>query len=140
MSSNKQSPHKRSVKQKFTPRTRGRDIPHPYPRSLRVNELLREVLANSIEKFSAYDDKLSLLTVTQVIVNTDMRRAVVFFSSLTPSASKCLQAYRVRLQAEVGKQLKLKYTPHLTFEMDPVIEAGEKVSEILNHLRQPENE
>ena len=53
-----------------------------YPRSARVNEILREVLADALERLADTDDRLGLLTVTGVDCDPDLRHALVLFSSL----------------------------------------------------------
>jgi ribosome-binding factor A len=48
----------------------------PYPRRARVNEIVREVLADEIERLS--DPRLGLVTVTGVDVSPDLRHATVY--------------------------------------------------------------
>ena len=40
--------------------------PSPYPRTARVNQVLREVVAEALERMADIDDRLRLLTVTSV--------------------------------------------------------------------------
>ncbi len=53
-----------------------------YPRSARVNEILREVLADALERLADTDERLGLLTITAVDCDPDLRHALVLFSSL----------------------------------------------------------
>ena len=39
-----------------------------------------------------------------------------------------------QLQAAIGRQVRMKYTPHLVFREDPAIRTGERVDEILRQL------
>ena len=41
---------------------------------------------------------------------------------------------RVRLQAAISSQVRLKRTPQLRFEPDPAIAAGERVEDILRSI------
>jgi ribosome-binding factor A len=107
-----------------------------YPRSARVNEVLREVLAEAIERLADTDDRLALLTVTAVAADPDLARARVLFASLSDDASTALGESRARLQAVVADQVRLKRTPQLAFTVDPAVTTGERVEEILRHLRQ----
>jgi ribosome-binding factor A len=51
-----------------------------YPRMVRVNEVVREVVADELERLS--DPRLGLVTVTGVDVSADLRHAVVYYSAL----------------------------------------------------------
>ena len=106
-----------------------------FPRTARVNELLREVLAEELELIEDDDERLGLLTVTGVEIEPDLRRATVFLSSLPEAAEEALADHRARLQAAVGKQVRLKRTPQLSFEADPAVSQGERVEEILRGLQ-----
>jgi ribosome-binding factor A len=108
-----------------------------YPRSARVNEILREVLADSLERLSDTDDRLALLTVTGVDCDPDLRHALVLFSSLDDDEATALGEARVRLQASVSHQVRLKRTPQLRFAPDPAVAAGNRIEDILRELPHP---
>jgi ribosome-binding factor A len=108
-----------------------------FPRTARVNEVLREVVAGEIERLSDYDERLLLVTVTAVESEPDLRHATVFLSSLGEPAREGLEQQRVRLQAAIGRQVRLKRTPQLTFSADPAVADGERVEEILRRLDGP---
>jgi len=103
-----------------------------YPRVARVNELLREVIADELERID--DDRVGMSTVTGVTVDPDLRHARVWFSSLSPEATVALGEHRVRLQAAVGRQARLKRTPELEFRADPGVATGDRVEDILRGL------
>lgn len=105
-----------------------------YPRMARVNELVREVLAEQLELLQDVDERLGLLTVTHVEVEPDLRRAKVLLSSLTGPAEQALEEHRVRLQATLGRQVRLRRTPQLSFAADPAVETGRRIEEILRGL------
>ena len=99
----------------------------------RVNELVREVLADEIELLQG-DERIGLLTVTHVEVEPDLRRAKVLLSSLTGEAEEALQENRARLQAALGRQVRLRRTPQLSFGADPAIETAARIEDILRGL------
>jgi ribosome-binding factor A len=113
---------------------------HRYPRSARVNELLREVLADTLERLAQHDERLSLLTVTAVESEPDLRHARVLFASLSDPARLALERARGRLQSAVGAQAHFKRTPQLSFDIDPAVASGQRVEEILRELRAAEAE
>ena len=51
-----------------------------YPRSARVNEVVREALADELERMN--DPRLSLVTITGVDVARDLRHARVYYAAL----------------------------------------------------------
>jgi ribosome-binding factor A len=107
-----------------------------YPRTARVNELLREVLAETLERIADHDDRLGLVTVTAVDADPDMSRARVYFAHLDDERRVALEEARVRLQAAVAAEVRLKRTPALSFASDPAISTGERVEEILRNLQE----
>ena len=106
-----------------------------YPRALRVNEVLREIVAEELERLVDFDERLTLLTVTAVDCDPDLRHATVLLSSLSEDERNALQELRVRLQAAVSAQVRLKRTPLLSFAADPSVALGQRVEEILRDLR-----
>lgn len=114
-------------------RAGGRAAPR-YPRAARVNEILREVLADAVERLADTDERLALLTITAVDCDTDLRRALVLFSSLGEDGEAALGEARVRLQAAISDQVRLKRTPQLRFGSDPAVAAGTRIEDILRDL------
>ena len=107
----------------------------PYARSLRVNQVIRQVLAEELERLADADDRLELVTVTGVEVDSDLRHAMVYLSSLNEGSREALGERRVHLQRLLGRQVRMKRTPLLTFEVDPAVEAGGRVEDVLRRLR-----
>jgi ribosome-binding factor A len=110
-----------------------------YDRTARVNEVVREVLADELERLA--DPQLGLLTITGVEVTADLRQATVYYSALIPAegeaehgVAEALGAARPQLQAAIARQVRMKYTPQLVFREDPAIRTGERVDEILRQL------
>jgi ribosome-binding factor A len=108
--------------------------PAGFPRSFRVNEVLRQVLAEELERMADADERLRLVTVTSVDCQSDLRRAVVYLGHLEDDTAEALAERRPQLQAQVGRQVRLKRTPRLEFAADPALIAGAKVEAILRRL------
>jgi ribosome-binding factor A len=64
--------------------------PSPYPRTARVNKVLREVVADALERLADVDDRLRLATVTSIDTSRDLRHATVYLSSLSDEAAEAL--------------------------------------------------
>jgi len=104
-----------------------------------VNEVLREVLADALERLSDTEDAIGLLTVTGVDCSTDLRNAVVYLSSLSEAAAEVLDEHRLQLQRGIASQVRLKRTPKLAFAVDPAVVHGAMVDDALRRLAQPES-
>ncbi len=110
--------------------------PRRYPRALRVNEVVREVLAEQLDRLS--DPRLEMVTITGVDVSPDLRHANVYYAKLgkqDPETQAALASAAPLLRSALGKQVRLKYLPELHFREDPAIEAGARIEEILRGLR-----
>jgi ribosome-binding factor A len=110
--------------------------PRRYPRIARVNEVVHETVAEELERLS--DPRLELVTVTGVEVSPDLRHATVYYSdradAMHEQTRDALRAAAPHLRAELGRQVRMKYVPDLTFRADPAIEQGERVEEIIREL------
>src|SRR3954454_24280387 len=114
-----------------------------YPRTARVNEVILEVLADELERMS--DPRLELVTLTGVDVTRDLAYAKVYYSTLAAvaadapaglaeNAGDALRAATPRLQSLVGKLMRIRQVPKLTFVPDPGIIAGQRIEEILRDI------
>jgi ribosome-binding factor A len=107
-----------------------------YARALRVNEVLREVLAEELERLADADERLRLLTITGVATAPDLRTATVYLSSISADGAEALEERRLQLQRSVGRQMRIKRTPRLSFVADPAVSSGEAVEAVLRRLRE----
>ena len=117
------------------PRRRQAPSAHRYPRSARLAELLREVLAEELGRHD--DERLELVTITNVDVHSEMNRAIVYFDSMSGASGdaeiiEALTSHRVRLQSAIGRQVRAKKTPILSFRPDETIRAAERIEQILH--------
>lgn len=105
-------------------------------RMRKVNSTLREVLADEIELLT--DPRLELVSVTSVDTSPDLRRATVYVSTVDlergDDAVTALTRAAPRLQSALARQVRLKYTPHLEFELDTGVIQGERIEAILRSL------
>ena len=111
-------------------RTTARD----YPRTARLNELLREIIGEELERID--DDRLAVVTVISVDTESDLRRAVVYYDCLDgeegdEDALAALGDARVKLQAAIGRQARVKRTPELRFVPDPAVRTGARIDAVL---------
>ncbi|MEY4361124.1 MAG: ribosome-binding factor [Actinomycetota bacterium] len=123
-----------------TSRNSSRGSSRGYPRAVRLGESLREVIADELVRID--DERLSFVTITRVEVDSEMNRAVVYFDSLSGEEGdavivEAFDDHRVRLQGSVGRQIRAKKTPILSFRVDEVIRSAERIEKILRENPSP---
>ena len=106
----------------------------PYSRTLRVNQVLRQVVAEELERLADADERLRMVTVTSVESTTDLREAIGYLSSLSEDAAAALDHRRVQVQKVVARQTKLHRTPLLKFVQDPAVIAGNRIEDLIQKI------
>jgi ribosome-binding factor A len=106
-------------------------------RARRVNEAIRQVLSDAVPMLK--DPRIGFVTVTDVQVTTDLKLATVWVSVLGSPGDRertleGLQAAHGVLQARVASELGLRRTPVLTFEYDPSVERGVRLTHMIDEL------
>jgi ribosome-binding factor A len=105
-------------------------------RMKRVNEVMREVIGDSIVS-ELEDPRIGFVTVTAVETSPDLRSARVHVSVLGDEAQredtlKALASAHGVLQSAVGRELRMKRTPTLSFHYDESLERGARLSRLLD--------
>ena len=103
----------------------------------RVNELLREVIAEEVARLK--DPGLGFVTVTGVETAPDLRAARVYYSVLgddqqKQSTAAALARAASRVRAATGGQVRLKYLPELHFVLDEAVERGVRMEQLLREI------
>jgi|SRR5919198_5625053 ribosome-binding factor A len=106
-------------------------------RMRRVNEAVKEVLSEGIGELK--DPRIGFVTITGVETSSDLRHARVFVSVLGSEQKRertldGLAAAHGVLQARVARELRIKRTPQLTFEYDPSVERGVRMTKLIDEL------
>ena len=110
-------------------------------RITRLNELLKRELADSLFRVMQSENfDLSAATITRVILGRDLRDARVFVSIRDHQNERqkmldLLRQHRSEFQKLINKDLTIKYTPRLTFELDTSLEDGDRVLAVLSKLK-----
>ena len=103
----------------------------------RVNEAVRQVLSEAVPELK--DPRLGFVTVTGVETTSDLRHAKVFVSVLGSERAQrdtlaALEGAHAVLQTRIARELRLKRTPQLTFEYDPAVERGVRMTRLIDEL------
>ena len=107
-------------------------------RTRKVESQLKQIVGEEVATLS--DPRIrGLVTVTGVRVSPDLNTATVFYSVLSDEdlegAREGLQSAAGRIQGVVGAQTRLKRTPRLRFEPDPVVENVDRIEAALKDIR-----
>jgi ribosome-binding factor A len=103
----------------------------------RVNESVRQVVSQALLELK--DPRIGFVTVTGIETAHDLSHATVFVSVLGSErkrreALRGLDAAHGVLQARLGRELRMKRTPQLSFEYDPSVERGVRMSALIDEL------
>jgi ribosome-binding factor A len=107
-------------------------------RTRKVESRLKEIVGEEVSALS--DPRIQgIVTVTAVDVSPDLAQATVFYSVLAGAdaeeAQQGLASAAGRVQAAVGAQTRLKRTPRLRFEPDPIVEHVARIDTALREVR-----
>lgn len=92
--------------------------------------------ASEIIKFTLADPQIRLVTVNRSHVSPDLRHATVFVTVLG-DAQQCLESLGALQRAarvvrrELSARLRLRYSPEVTFQLDPEMVTEEGVRQTL---------
>ena len=106
-------------------------------RIIRVNELLKREIGDLLFRvMHANEFDLASVTITRVETSKDLREAHVYVSILGHEADRphmlaLLSRRRGEFQRRINKDVTLKYTPRLTFELDTSVEEGDHMLAVL---------
>ena len=111
----------------------------------RINSLLKRVIAESMFSVMQGDTVApGLITVTGVHCGKDLRDATVSVSifgddALKETAIQHLKHNAKRFQTIINREVRMKFTPRLLFQLDRSLEKGDAVLKLLSELETNEN-
>ncbi|MFC5721083.1 30S ribosome-binding factor RbfA [Streptomyces gamaensis] len=109
-------------------------------RAKRLADLIREVIAQKLQR-GIKDPRLgSHVTITDTRVTGDLREATVFYTVYgddeeRASAAAGLESAKGILRSEVGRAAGIKFTPTLTFVADALPETARTIEDLLDKAR-----
>ncbi len=107
----------------------------------RVAEAIREVVATVLAEGVKDPRVVGLVTVTGVDVTRDLRHAKVFVSIMGSDAERAatidgLASLAAHLRARVGRELRLRLAPEITFRLDESIARAARIESLLAQVRE----
>ena len=89
---------------------------------------------------SIRDPAVQLVTVTHVRMSRDLQHARVYYTTLgdtstRPDTAKGLRRAAPFLRAQLGRRVRMRRVPELTFVFDEAIERESRIAQVLEELR-----
>ncbi|HUL29257.1 MAG TPA: 30S ribosome-binding factor RbfA [Thermodesulfobacteriota bacterium] len=109
-------------------------------RSEKVADLIQKEISQMLLK-SLKDPRIGFVTITRVTVSDDCRVARVYFSVAgTPAererSAKGLESARGYVRKELGRRVRLRYTPEIIFKFDPSVEYAIHMEELIQSIHE----
>ncbi|HEY5549255.1 MAG TPA: 30S ribosome-binding factor RbfA [Coriobacteriia bacterium] len=110
-----------------------------YPRARAMAETVRELVARILlEEIS--DPRVDFITITGVELSPDMRYGTVYVTTReTDDAEVALEGLKAatgRVRSLLGSRVRLRYSPEITFKLDPAIEEATRISNAIRRERE----
>ena len=111
-------------------------------RSEKVADLIQREVSEMLVR-SIKDPRIGFVTITKVTVSEDCRFAKVYFSvagtlAERESSGKGLESAKGYVRKELGRRLRLRYTPEIVFQFDPSIEYSIHMEEVIRNIHRGE--
>lgn len=113
----------------------------PSQRQLRVGEEIRHVLAELLARDHVRDPDLRdvMITVTEVRISPDLKNATAFVTPLggagMETAVTALNRAAPYLRHELGRELRLRTLPSLSFQPDRSFDEASRIDSVLQRER-----
>ncbi len=109
-----------------------------YKRKDRVGDQIRKEVSHIIQS-ELKDPGIGFVTITDVELSEDLKSARIFYSVLGSEknrvdSSRALQRAVFFVQHEIGKRMRLKFTPRIKFIFDDSLEKGARIEKALERL------
>lgn len=111
-------------------------------RSEKVADLIHKEISEMLVK-TIKDPRIGFVTITRVEASEDCRSAKVYFSMTgtredRERSMKGLSSAKGYVRKELGRRIRLRYTPEIIFKFDPSIEYAIHIGEVIRHLKKDE--
>ncbi|HUJ15693.1 MAG TPA: 30S ribosome-binding factor RbfA [Thermoanaerobaculia bacterium] len=111
-------------------------------RTSRVGETIRDAIAEIFRR-DLKDERLMMISVTEVEVSPDLHLARVFVSGLkeeeTKQTVRDLNARSGRIRHFLGQRIRLRVTPELEFRYDDTSARAGRIEQLLADIKKNEH-
>ena len=110
-------------------------------RIVRINELLKRVLADLMETLGLNEEHGCIISITRVDCASNLKSAQVYVSILGAKDDEAEQRVirrlidrKAEIQTLMSQEVILKYTPVLQFILDKSVSEGDRVLDLLRQM------
>jgi len=108
-------------------------------RSHRVGDQIQKEISTLLVK-GLKDPRIGFVTITAVEVTPDLHLARVFFTVMGDDKARReseagLKSSIPFIRRELGKRLRMRYTPDLLFEYDTSVDYGSRIDHLLQEIQ-----
>jgi len=108
-------------------------------RSEKVADLIHKEISEMLIR-TIKDPRIGFVTITRVAVSEDYRSAKVYFSvpGTAVERQKSIEGLNSAtgyVRKELGRRIRLRYTPEIIFKFDPSIEYAIHIGEVIRHIK-----
>ena len=118
-------------------------MPKNEARLNRINEELKKELSQVLNYELKNPNITGMLSVTRVKITPDFKYAKVYVSILnSKSIGKTMEGLKESsgfIRSQIAKNVNLRITPELIFEIDDSLEYGARIDSILKDLKKKED-
>jgi ribosome-binding factor A len=111
-------------------------------RSERVASVIKEEVSTLFQRNFSMEE-YGFLTVTDVEMSPDLKNAKIYVSVFGDAARKerslaLLDEQKGFVRSTLGRALRLKFTPVITFELDETLDRALKIERIISEIHKDE--
>lgn len=108
-------------------------------RAYRIAEKIRSIVA--MELLRSPDPRLTLVTVTSVVVSSDLRHAKIYWmvsggEERIAEVEAALQSAKGHFRTQTAHELGIKFAPDLKFFYDDTLDTVEEIDRLMDGIEQ----
>ena len=108
----------------------------------KVQELMKQEVSKMLLR-DIKDPRVGFVTVTQVELTGDLREAKIYVSIMGSEQQiedswQGLQSALGFIRREIGKRIRLRFTPSISFALDKSLDYSAHIQELLNKINSEE--
>ena len=106
-------------------------------RQLRVGELIRHEVADTLARGEVHDPVLEgrMITVPEVRMSADLRLATIYIMPLGgrdgEEVLEALERHKRYMRGEIARRVNLKFAPDIRFRIDERFDEAERIEKLL---------
>jgi len=110
----------------------------------KLQELIKQEMSKMLLR-EIKDPRIGFVTVTDVEMTGDLREAKIFVSIMGDDAKvqeslKGLNSALGFIRREIGKRVKIRFTPEISFALDTSLDYSEHIQKILLDIEKEQNQ